>query len=135
MIHEPNEEELTRLVREAMGPNFGQFKPHVIYNEQLDWIEVLTADCSVCEIFVTDMLSLHERNHREGDESKYVGFHVECARRFCRSYGLPDTGKVRVSDILMRLSAVDETTSRAIRDVALPTLREFELDFVEFPTA
>ena len=117
------------MLENGMVP-VGQFKPVIFYNPSLDWIEVHVADCSILELAITDMLSVHKDSHQE---DRVVGFHVECARRFCRTFGLPDQGIVRVSDILQRLSKVDERTAEAIKEIALPLLHEYELDEVELP--
>jgi hypothetical protein len=132
----PEADRILELMTQAELLPTGKFQPYVIYDEHLDSIRVLTADCSVTEVSVTDILVVLERNHmEEGDAMpSYAGFHIDGARWFCKENGLPISGIVKVSDILQKLSSVDPTTSRVIRDVALPTLREHDINEVEFPT-
>lgn len=78
-------EEIQKLFPEM---TFEVFKPFAAYNKRLDSIWVLTKDCSVTEVRISDMLTLLEDNYPEKEEEKYVGFVIAGARGFCLRFGL-----------------------------------------------
>ncbi len=127
---------LTKLAKEALSYTTSRFEPTIFYQKELDRIEVIVADCSITEKpvgSVTSNLVLLERNHVEDGALIHVGFHVEGARHFCKTHGLPFQGKVRVSEILMRMSELRPETMPAILDIAIPILVDNNIDEVEFP--
>lgn len=138
-----DEKRLAVLLRDFFGESVGNFKPCAIYNRNLDTISVLIEDCSVTEVPVTptSLLILHERNYDEDGrpieqpQVTHVGFSIESAQRFSRTHGLPHAGKVRISDILKRLSEIEKETVPAILDIVMPMILEHHLDEIEFPAA
>jgi len=114
--------------------NGNEFKPVSLYNAELDRISVFTANTSITEvnIGVKGVLALFTRTHPE-NELLHAGFHIDGARSFCMSHGLPHEGKVSVSAIIKTIATIDSTTKPAVLDVMLPLIEENSLDFVEFP--
>jgi len=125
---------LSQLVRDLIPESLGEFKPFAFYQEQMDRIQVVTADCSVTEITITNNLSLLQRNHTEYGQLTYVGFVLEGARHFCRTNDLPFEGEVKISTIIERMAKVDTKSMPAILDIALPMLQDHGIDEVEFPS-
>ncbi|MBI4155868.1 MAG: hypothetical protein HY507_01380 [Candidatus Zambryskibacteria bacterium] len=126
-----------REIREVFDKNPRPFKPVAYYDEPLDAIRVITADCSFTEVQIAsnNYLTLFERNHVEEGQARYVGFTIEGARRLCREHGLKSRGLVNVSGILAFLSLIekDGRAKGAIREIALPILEDNHIDNVEFP--
>ena len=86
-------EELTRLVRDYFRGG-SEFRPYAIYNQNLDWIQVLFEDCSVTEISITGIkLVLVFKNHPILT-STVVGFNIEGAKRFAEGSGVSAVGSL-----------------------------------------
>ena len=138
-VREISQKQLTKNIRRIFK-EFGSgepFKPILFYDEPLDVIRAVTADCSVTEVRVTPILTLLERNHLELGQARYVGFNIEAARISCGDLGLPTRGTVSAVEILQFLS--DFYTQRpqargAIREVAQVILEDHHLDEVRFPS-
>ena len=109
------------------------FKPFVMYEKVTDRICVITADCSVTEVAITENLVLLERNHINDNQKTHTGFYIENARYLCRNNNLPICGKVRIFDILKILALHESSFGReAIREIILPILEVYHLCEVDF---
>lgn len=130
---EKTEFDLMRERVRAMFETGSSFKPTAYYDEALDTVRVIVADCSTTEIAISAHLALHERNYLEDGQARYAGFSITGVRAFCRPHRL--NGPIKISEIL-KLMHFKEKNSRvrgAIAEVALPMLQENNLDEVEFP--
>ena len=114
------------------------FKPFIQYDEELDCIRVVTADCSVTEVQLQNSpLVLLERNHIEDGQARFIGFHIEGGRKLCKENDLKSKGLVSVSDILLFISLKNSQprVKAAIREIANPILQDNHIDQFEFPPA
>ena len=140
----PNQDGLgcVRGIKENMQELFEDipvkpFKPVIYYDETLDCIRAIMADCSLTEVRLEDSpLVLLERNYVEDGQARYVCFHIEGARGICKKHGLKSKGVVNVSGILLFLSMIvkNPRIKGAIKEVALPILADHNIDEIEFPS-
>ncbi|MEQ1561231.1 MAG: hypothetical protein ABL899_00745 [Nitrospira sp.] len=121
-------EKINAAVREIVGQE--EFRPTAFYNESLDELRVVVADCSVTEVPITPYISLLERTHPEDGQLSHVGF---CVHRASFFRGESESSLVRIEDVLIRLSKIDSRALLAILDVAVPLLNNNDLTEVEFP--
>ena len=138
LVRKTSEEELTKQIRKIFKKaGFkGPFKPFAFYDEMLDVIRVVTADCSITEVRITSVLTLLERNFLEEGQGQYVGFNIEAARISAGDMGLPTCGTVKISLILNSLAKNYNkipVAIGAIREVAIAILEDNGLDEVQFP--
>lgn len=118
----------------VFGPALRKFEPLAFYDPQLDCLEVITVDCSVTEVSISSSgLVLLERNRPEDGDLLYVGFRIEGVRYFCKENGLPYFGKIKIAEIIERMSKTDKASMPAIVDIALPMLEDYGIQEVEFP--
>lgn len=60
----------------GMEFELGKFHPCLVYNKDLGTLSVHLRDCSIRELFATDVLDLLYDNHPKGGENKLVGFNL-----------------------------------------------------------
>jgi hypothetical protein len=99
-----NMNELTRLVREAMGDRADMlFESFAAYNPALDRIEVWTRDCGhrwvdvVMNIF--ELLVDNYPEDREEGTTEEVGFGIWPVKRICKLHGL-STNQADIKQLL-----------------------------------
>jgi hypothetical protein len=92
---------MRELIREVMGDRVDQpFVPFAIYRKDLDRVDVVLRDCSVCELHVGGLLILLQANHpKEGDEL-FVGFAVECVSLLQRRHFPTEMEKIELGQLL-----------------------------------
>ncbi|MBI1974626.1 MAG: hypothetical protein HYS51_02145 [Candidatus Zambryskibacteria bacterium] len=125
--------ELLRERMKAMFETGSSFKPAAYYDEALDTVRIVVADCSTTESAISAHLVLHERNYLKAGQARYVGFSIAGVRAFCKPHRL--NGPIKLSEILkyMHFKEHDSRVRSAIAEVALPLLEDNNLDEVEFP--
>lgn len=113
-----------------------EFKPIIYYNEELEIVEVLTADTSYTETQLTEVhfLAVFERNHhvRYGEEH-FVGFNLWVVKSVLVLMGSRYIGTHSMRQILEFLHEreKDQFVRECIRDIVLPILEAHNLDEFE----
>jgi hypothetical protein len=126
-------EEITGLVRAAFADRHFAFRPCAIFDERLDCIRIVTRDCSVTEMRVSDLITILEMSHPPQGKNKCVGFSVKGARHFCNQHGLTLSAPLKMSALLDALmkSAPSLVVETIIERIVKPLVEEAHLDQVE----
>jgi hypothetical protein len=133
-IHPVNtHDRLTALVNEAFADRHVAFRPAAFFDDRLDCIRVVTRDCSVTEMRVSDLITILEMTHPPQVKNKCVGFTVKGARHFCNKYGFTLSAPLKISALLDALmqSAPSLVVETIIERIVKPLVEEAHLDQVE----
>lgn len=84
--------------------NVSSFVPVAYFDKHMDCIRVHTHDRSVTEVRLTEMFTVHRCNHRAQFDPAYVGFTIKGVQHLFAKLGLPNSGAVRVAELLDSLT-------------------------------
>jgi len=123
-------EELGALVRATFVGETGEFRPCAVFDRALDCIRVITADTSVTEIRVNDLLTVLEDNYPNSNSRKYVGFTIKGARHFCQQRSFNLTIPIKLTELLDAIlaSTPDPFVRVVIDGIARPLVEEKKIE-------
>ena len=103
--------ELTALVEKARA-DAGAFRPHAVFDEQMDCIRVLWRDCSANEIRVSELLTIVVDNYPASSKPECVGFNIKGIAHICESRGIAADMPWRLADFMDAVVAMDKPIGR-----------------------
>ena len=106
------------------------FRPCAYYDKHMDCIRIELRDCSVKELRLSELLTVHMDNDPEDGQSQYVGLTIKGVKHVFTELNLPLEGIIRITEILNRLSedfakALQNTHEKAMARDALHTVTSF----------
>ncbi|MGB8472519.1 MAG: hypothetical protein WCE61_00385 [Candidatus Acidiferrum sp.] len=126
-------EQISALVNAAFADRHAAFRPCAFFDDRLDCIRIVTRDCSVTEMRVSDLITILEMSHPPHGKNKCVGFTVKGARHFCNQHGFNLSAPLKMSALLDALmkSAPSLVVQTIIERIVKPLVEEANLDHVE----